>query len=393
MPALRVATVAVAVLVLSGAAAPVSGIADQGAVSPPAKQDAKAPKPKQPPSAKLAEPWPDADGLAKRRSEAEGRRLFQSLDPLEVTITADFKAVNGDRNPDSKKTFPGTVTVAGDNGTPTVLKVTLATRGNLRLNVRTCANVPLKVNFVKKETSGTVFDGQDKMKLVVHCQDGDRYEQFVLREYLAYRLHNLLSPHAFRVRLARATYVDARNGKVIDTKPAVFIEDDGDVAKRMDGRVVELPRMSFKDFDQQALVDMALFQYMIGNTDYSIYALHNLVPVTTPAKVFYPIIWDFDVSGLVSPPYGIPAKSLGIYSVKERLYRGPCRTMDEYEPSLAKFRSKEAEALELVNTIPGLQDRDKKDVTEFLRDFFTRLNRKDGLKKDLVDNCKSQPTM
>jgi hypothetical protein len=151
--------------------------------------------------------------------------------------------------------------------------------------------------------------------------------------------------------------------------------------------------MMFADFDPESLTQMTLFQYMIGNTDFSIFAIHNVAMVTTPAKVFYPITWDFDVSGLVDPPYGIPQPVLGIASIQERLYRGPCRSLAEFEPSLAIFRAKQAEALALIDSIPGLDQRNRREVSEYLGQFFTLLGRKDGLRRDLVDKCRKQPTM
>jgi hypothetical protein len=273
------------------------------------------------------------------------------------------------------------------------MHVTLRTRGNLRLNSRTCGFVPLAVSFVKLEAAGTIFDGQNKLKLVTHCWDDAQYDQRVLREYLAYRLHNLLTPRSFRARLARATYVDAASGKPVATRNAIFIEDEDDVARRMEGRALSLPRMLFSDFEPESLTQMMLFQYLIGNTDFSIFAVHNVAMVATPTRVFYPIAWDFDVTGLVDPPYGIPSPELGIASIQERLYRGPCRTIAELEPSLAILRAKRAEALALADSIPGLDQRNRRAVVEFLGQFFTLLGRQDALKRELVDKCKKQPTM
>jgi hypothetical protein len=385
--------VTAAILVLSAAAAPGAAAAPQIAGVRQGAPTQPVPKPKKPPSAKLAQPWPDAGKLAGDRREAEARRLFQQSDALIFTLTADFKAVNRDRDPASTKTFPAVLTTAGPAGASPPLKVTLRTRGNLRLNPRTCAFAPLAVTFVKKDVAETAFDGQSKLKLVTHCQNDDRADQLVLREVLAYRLHNLLTPRSFRVRLARATYVDAASGKTVATRNAFFIEDEDDVARRMEGRALSLPRMQFSDFEPESLTQMMLFQYLIGNTDFSIYELHNVAMVATPAKLFYPIAWDFDVTGLVDPPYGIPTPVLGIASIRERLYRGPCRTLEEFGPSLAIFRAKQAGALALVDSIQGFDPRDRRDASAFLGEFFSLLGSTNALKRELVDKCRKQPTM
>ena len=348
---------------------------------------------KKPPAAKIAEPWPDAGKLAERRREAESRPLFQRLDPIVVTLTADFRAVNRHRDTASSRTYPAVLAISDSAGTPSRLNVALRSRGHLRLDPHACGFVPLGVDFVKGEVAGTAFDGQSKLKLVTHCRNNDLYDHLVLREYLAYRLQNLLTPNTFRARLVRATYVDAASGRIVATRNAIFLEDKDDVARRMEGRAVSLPGMLFADFDQDALTQTMLFEYMIGNTDLSIYALHNVAMVTTPAGVFYPITWDFDISGLVSPPYAVPSPSLGIASTRERLYRGPCRTLEEFQPSLAIFRARQAAAMALVDSIPGFSERDRRETSAFLMEFFATLGSKDALKRELVDRCRKQPTM
>jgi hypothetical protein len=153
--------------------------------------------------------------------------------------------------------------------------------------------------------------------------------------------------------------------------------------------------MEFKDLDQDALTLMAVFQYMIGNTDYSIYALHNVHQVQTPAKVFYPIIWDFDITGLVDPRYGVPNEQLRneIASVRNRLYRGPCRTMEEFEPTLAAFRAKQAEMQAAVASVPGLDSAQRDKAAKYLEEFFTTITRQDLTKRELIDKCRTGPTM
>ena len=382
-----------AVLLAFAAVAPGGAVEAQQTAGAQQVAQANVSKPKKSPSARMAEPWPDAAKLAERRREAESRRLFQQADPLVFTLTADFKAVNRDRDTTSTKTFPAVLAVTGPAGASPPLNVALRSRGHLRLDPGNCGFVPLGVDFVKGDVAGTPFDGQSKLKLVTHCRNDDRYDHLVLREYLAYRLHNLVTPQSFRVRLARATYVDAASGKTVATRNAIFLEDKDDVARRMEGRALSLPRMQFDDFDQESLTLMMLFQYMIGNTDLSIFTLHNVAMVTTPGSGFHPITWDFDVSGLVAPPYAIPSPSLGIRSASERLYRGPCRTLEAFEPSLAIFRAKQAEAMALVDSIPGFNERDRREVSAFLGEFFTTLGSTKALKRELVDRCRKQPAM
>jgi hypothetical protein len=343
--------------------------------------------------AKLAQPWPDAEGMRARRTDAENRRLFQSSEPLTFTLTADFKTVNNDRDENSTKRYPATLTVTGGAATTVSVPVKLGTRGHFRLRKTSCSFVPLRVEFSQKEVAGTVFDRQGALKLVTHCQNTGEYDQYTLREYLVYRILNLLTPRSFRARLAKATYVDAASGKPLATRYAMFIEDDDDVARRMDGRVVELPRALFKDLDSETLTLMALFEYMIANTDLSIIMLHNVRLVQDEKRVLYSVPYDFDLAGLVDTHYAIVDRNLGIKTVRERLYRGPCRSGDELEPVLEKFRAKKGEVMALYDSLPDLESSYRRGAKEYLEEFYGLISRKDRVQKVLVDGCKRAPGM
>lgn len=346
-----------------------------------------APAPKKNPLAKLVEPWPTAEKMTERRLEAESSPLFASVEPLEVTLVADFKAINRDRNPESKKPFPGTLRL-GDASIPT----TINARGHLRRMAQTCDYVPLRVAFAKPDVKGTLFARQDALKLVVQCAGGREYEQYILREHVAYRVFNLITPRSFRARLARVTYVDAATGKGLGTRAGMFLEDEGDVARRMEGRVVELPRLRFDDLDADTLMPMMIFQYMIGNTDYSIYALHNVRIVQRPDKSLHPIPYDFDVSGLVNPPYGIPARALMIKSVTERMYRGPCRAQSLVDPYVANFVAKKDAVRALPDSVPGLERATRDTVRSFLDSFYSAIRTPKDV-RGLFVNCSPKSTM
>ena len=357
----------------------------------------QAQKPRKSAAAKLAEPWPSAAKLAERRKDAEARRLFQDVEPIAFTLAADFEAVNRDRTYDSTRTFPAVLTVKGPEGSvPAVpLQVNLRTRGSIRLRADVCAFAPLRIEFVKQGAKRTVFDGQSNLKLVAHCNENQASDQLVLLEYLAYRLYNLMTPRSFRVRLAHATYVDSTSGRTLSTHNAVFIEDDDDVARRMEGRAVEKTGLLFKDFDQESLTLMTVFQYMVGNPDYSISGMHNVRLVQTAANARYAITWDFDVTGLVDPQYAIPIPKVReqIAAARTRSYLGPCLSAEEFEPTLAGFRAKRTEMLALASSIPGLGDAERRKAAGYLEEFFTVIGSKDLVKRELVETCRDRPTM
>ena len=381
---LRLAAASLAILIGVLGAAPVSS--GQSSVPPAAAG-------KKNPLLKLAEPWPDADALKARRVEAEARPLFKSAEPLEVTLTGPFSVINKDRKPESTTRYPATLTVAGSDGAPREIPVKLSARGHFRRMARNCAVVPLRVEFPKEGMAGTPFDGQTTLKMGTGCEDSREYEQITLREYLQYPLFNLVTPLSFRARLARASYVDEKSKKKSTARFALFIEHENDVARRAEGRVVELSRVVFADLESETLTRAMLFEYMIGNTDMSVWALHNVRLVQKPNRTLTVVPYDFDLSGFVHAPYAIPDRRLGLRSVVDRLYRGPCRTAEEFEAAAAPFRGKRADMLALVDGFKDLEQTARREVRDYLEGFFRQIENRGAVKKTFVDGCKTQPTM
>ncbi len=343
-----------------------------------------------PPAASKPAPKLDAKEVERRKLDADARRLFATDTPLEFTLTADFKAVNRDRNPQSTKVFPATMTVARPDGTMGTFPLNIRTRGHVRRMLQTCAFAPLRLEFQAEHVKNTVFEGHKNIKLGTHCRDVDLFEQYVPREYAAYRMYNLLTPNSFRARLAKATYVDQSSQKPIAIRQAIFIEDDDDVAKRMEGRNVAYQKLTFRRVDQDTVTLMTLFEYMIGNTDWSMYLLHNVVLTEKTSGIIYPVPYDFDYSGLVNARYAIPAKQFNITSVRDRLYLGPCRTPPEFEPYFAKFQALKPQILALFDSIPGLDDGYRKDSQKYMERFFQTISRPNEVKREFVDTCNNR---
>jgi hypothetical protein len=351
--------------------------------------------PKKNPLLKLTEPWPDANALAARRAEAAARPLFQSTDPLEFTLTSNFSLINKDHKPESTTRYPGVITVTGKDGTPTDIPVKLSARGHFRRMARNCSVVPLRIEFPKEKesTTGTVFDGQTTLKLGTGCEDSKEFEQITLREYLTYPILNMVTPMSFRARLARATYVDEKSKKKSSARYALFIEHENDVARRNEGRIVELARVSFKDLEDKTLTSAMLYEYMIGNTDVSIWAQHNIRFVQKPDRTLTVVPYDFDLSGFVHAPYAIPDQRLGLRSVLDRKYRGPCRTTEEFDAAAAPFRDKRADMLALIDSMRDLESTTRRDVKDYLEGFFRTIDKPASIKKQFVDGCKAEATM
>jgi hypothetical protein len=365
-----------------------AGLALWPAALPSAQSSAPPPAQKKNPLLKLVEPWPSPEKMKERRETADAMPLFADTAVLPITLVGDFKTINKDHDPNGKQQYPGVLRTA-DNAE---LQVQFQARGHVRRLARTCDYVPLKVGFVKKATKGTAFAEQDALKLVVQCAGGAEYEQYILREYLAYRIYNVITRQSFRARLAKVSYVDRASGKPTGARLGIFLEDEGDVARRLEGRVVELPRLLFENLDSDSLMPAMIFEYMIGNTDMSIYALHNVRIVQRPDKSLHVVPYDFDFSGLVNAPYALPARGFFLKNVTERLYRGPCRSQELVDPYVANFLAKRDLIRALPDQIPGFSRTSRDDARNYIDSFYSAVDSPKEV-RSLFVSCSPKSTM
>lgn len=316
-------------------------------------------------------------------------RLFAADEPLTLTLSADFDQLKKDRSEDSEER-PGEVRIVGSGGTEVSVPVQVRTRGNFRLQRRICSDPPLRLNFAETNPQGTVFDGQDKLKLVTHCRDSDRYEQNLLEEYLAYRIYNQLTDRSFRVRLAKITYQDTSGRNDPVERMAFLIEDDEALAARLGGRMVEAPTTRPEDFVLDQLSLMYLFQLMVGNVDWSTGYSHN-VQILYQERGYYPIPYDFDWSGLVDAPYSGPNELTEPFhdSVRERLYWGACLPGIDYPGLFARFLEEREAILDLARNLVGLSERNVEWAVDYLEEFFDIIGDDRRADRAIVRACRS----
>ncbi len=191
--------------------------------------------------------------------------LFQDDATLHVTITAPLTTLVKERP--KKDYLPGVFQFADADGTAVNLDLEIRTRGHFRHE--RCKFPPLTLNFKKSQTKGTLFDKQNKLKLVVHCEKSDRYEQIVLREFLAYRIFNVVTDLSYRARLLRVTYVDNEKQRKDEVRYAYLIEHKKRLAKRIDRKEVEIERATIRSIQADQLNLTSIFEFLIANTDFS----------------------------------------------------------------------------------------------------------------------------
>src|SRR2546425_9921140 len=201
--------------------------------------------------------------------------LFDSAEPLEFTLTTDLKAVDKYRGTD-RHYHPAGMSFSGPEHAPATLNIRVITRGIFRLKPTTCWFPPLLLVLPKKAAAATVFGHRNKLKLVTYCRNKDDYEQYVVQEYLIYRMYNLLTPRSFRVRLARVTYADSAGKETAVTRYGFLIEDDRELAERNRAEGGATNGMLQEEIDSPHMAKVAGFQYMIAETDRSVWGLHNI---------------------------------------------------------------------------------------------------------------------
>ncbi len=322
--------------------------------------------------------------------------LFASNDPLTLTIEAPLEAIFKEREQVSSY-HPGVVILEDSDGSRVRLDVQLKTRGKFRLNPRHCGFPPLRINFKKKQVEGTIFSGQDKLKLVTHCQDKRAdYEQYILLEHLAYRTYNLLTDLSYQVRLARITYVDTEGVREPLTKYAFFIEDEDDMAGRVGWGVVQVPMVPPFEYEQDQLNLAEVFQFLVGNTDWAAFVsppdkavcCHNITVIGRPAGPVYPVPYDFDWTGLVSARYARPDPSLPIRSVRQRLYRGICRDRGQLDATLPAFQEQKEAIYALYQDQEGLEEKQVERTVKYLDEFYEIIGDPKKVKREIHDRCR-----
>lgn len=346
----------------------------------------------------LGAPWPGAQGLRaqepgaptpeqieNRAQKARDARLFQSQDPLALTLRTDISWIRDERS-DSVE-VEGTATVPDDAGVEVTVPVQVRARGNFRRDKRNCNFPPIRLNFAGKEVKGTVFDGQDKLKLVTPCHDSrDSFQQYVLQEYLVYRVFELFTPLSFRVRLVHITYEDPDGGYDTRTKTGFLIESDDQMADRNRGEIADLdaidPRATTDD--QSALV--ALFNYMVGNTDFSATFFHNSLVVRREGT-YLVVPYDFDWSGVVDARYAAPDPQLPIRSVTERIFRGYCRPGVDHEALKAQFNEQRDAIWALYEGMPELESGQRERALKYYEKFYATLNDPRKYQQEVVRPC------
>ena len=312
--------------------------------------------------------------------------FFADTGVVQTTIITDIRKLRSTRN--KPVWIPADIILRENDTTAISESISLRMRGNMRRAI--CDIASLELNF--KSTLSPRLSGLKKMKLVGGCRNNTFDEELLLKEYLIYKMYNLLTPLSFNARLLRITYIDSRKKVSTYTQYAFVMEDISDVAKR-NGHVNKRTGIfRTEQADRMHISLVCIFEFMIGNTDWSVTGRHNIrliVPANDTLAKPMPVPYDFDYSGLVDAPYAIPAEEYTtIKNVRERLYRGFPRTMDELRSIVKIFQEKKKEMLQVIENCHMLSNREKKDMVKYMESFYDIIDKESSVKRNFSDHAR-----
>ena len=264
------------------------------------------------------------------------------------------------------------------------MEIGIRARGNFRRS--TCYYPPIKIDFKKKQTKGTVFEGHKKMKLVLPCLKQKDKNDNILKEFIVYKLFEMVYPYHFKTRRLSLEFTDLTKKKkpVVEKLNAFLIEDDKKVAQLHNGKVFErfIPPLAM---DADTSVRNAMFQYMIGNTDFSTAYQHNNKLLYID-KLIIPLPYDFDMSGFINPSYAVVNETLNIANIRQRKYRGFKRDENVFYKVRDLFIEKKSDMLALIKSFESDFDNptEYNEAYTYIESFFEIIENDKKFKDNVV---------
>ena len=327
-----------------------------------------------------------ADKTSEAPKPTKPSAFWAPAAPFELTLTVNVKKIREDKMDQAPWEW-GKITYV-DSGKTVTLPARVRTRGISRLKI---CNLfpPLWVDFKGADTKDRLFSHINRFKLVTPCKPPSAFERYNLEEYNLYRLHSVMLPISHLTRPLHMTVVDSASGKTEFVRYAFAVEDADEMAARLGGKKFAVEGATANDMNPYQTAMEGLLQYFIGNTDFSIYALHNAELFQIGTEV-YPIVYDFDQAGVIAPPYAAVDPKLGIKSVKDRIYRGLCVAPDTLKKAIADLQAKKPQIYSLyadtIGTLIGSLG--TRESLRWFDDVYDELKDARWVKNELLDKCR-----
>lgn len=307
--------------------------------------------------------------------------LFDIKSSVELCIKADISHLITNREIEK---LPAKVVFSYDD-VKLELNGTVEVRGNFRRDIKNCDFPPLRLRFDDSDIRETILEGNHNLKIVTHCKDGSKqFPQYLAKELMTYKIYNLLSPYSLKVKMVNITYIDETNDINIIHNQAFVIEDIDQLAEEHNMKEFN-GKLSDEDVDPGMLLQLSVFQFMIGNTDWIIPLAKNLKFITD-GDVYIPVPYDFDYTAIVGTNYNVGG-SVSFLTPPVRKFKGPCYDMNTLEAEFGKFRDKRESFLDLITTSPFLKSSSKKNMKNYIDEFYEIIGSEEKIGEYFQINC------
>jgi hypothetical protein len=325
-------------------------------------------------------------GLKAQNTELPDRQ-FENNVPFHINISYNFSDL--DKLKEESEFIPGKISYYLPDSVFIQKSIKIGVRGKSRREQ--CLHPPLRIDFSDTLFGVSLFENAGRLKLVSECQSAGKYENYINREYLIYKIYEKFTDICFRTWLVSITFIDGGNNKRYYNSPGFFIEDIDDLAKRLNAVEVKMMGLKPENLDTLNFDRMALFQYMIGNTDWHVQNLHNIRLIKLNdfnKQLAIPIPYDFDYAGLVNASYAVPGLNLPITNVRDRYYLGLCRRNEQNTAQLKIFYEKKDEIYNVISGFGSLNNFDRNDITKFIDGFYKIIENEKSAGRNIFSNCR-----
>jgi hypothetical protein len=299
---------------------------------------------------------------------------FAEIINLDLSTNVDSLLLNKEEEVDQ----PASLSFADASGQPVHFDLEVSARGVTRKGY--CTIPPIKLKFPKPVLTEAGLAGFKTLKLVIPCRDSATYEDLVMKEYLCYKLYQLITDQSFRVQLAKINLVNSTNQTTVMEKYGFIIEHEDEMARHLNGKILDDAVDQIKSVDKETYNLLTVFQYMIGNTDWNLSLRHNIKLVDCPQNSSpIPVPYDFDFSGIVNAPYAKPHPNLPIKNVTDRFFQWRGKDPEQLNQCIEEFRDKKEDILDKVYNFKWQNEASKRDMLGYLDAFYGEIESEDAV--------------
>jgi len=320
-------------------------------------------------------------------------KLFADSKPLDIALKVSITSVKDNTGDTLYEAH--VLKYRNSNGTFDSVNTNMKTRGKFRL--AECYFPPLSLKFKKEDIKGTLLEGNKSLKLVMPCKTQSEANDLIVKEFICYKLYEIITPYCFRTRLVHLDFTEEQRKKEKNFQlKGILIEDADKAAKRFNGKILGTITATPNVLQDTADLQLSLFQYLISNTDWSSMYQHNIKLMQRgPKDLIIPITYDFDMAGLVNAGYAVVSETGGgdaigeQNSVRDRVYRGWCRADNVTQYVRKDFISKEEQFLAAVDGLKDeLPDKQIQSIKTYIGQFFKILKDDNSFRRLITTQCR-----